>query len=362
MKYTVLVFSTAACFLFALGSSAQDVPRPTDEKLKELKSIDYSPYPQQNFPNQVYFGETHLHTSFSTDAGMIGNTLGPDEAFRIARGKPFVSSMGVPGRLSRPFDFVVVADHSENLGLAPAIAASDPGLLAIPWGKKIHDLVKDGRPMDAFDMFVEQIFKGEDALEGSELPRTYWDLATTAADANNVPGAFTAFIGYEWSSAPQGANLHRNIIYRDGKDLANSILPFSSYDSTDPEDLWKYMQAYEKSTGGKMLAIAHNGNLSDGLMFDDVTLTTKLPLDRGYAERRTRWEPIYEVTQIKGDGETVPLLSPNDEFADYYTWEPASFSEKTTTPEMLPNEYAREALKRGLAYQNGSGLIHSSLA
>jgi hypothetical protein len=355
MKFTAPVVSTVVCFLFALDSFAQDVPRPTDEKLKELKSIDYSPYPQQNFPNQVYFGETHLHTSFSTDAGMIGNTLGPDEAFRIARGKPFVSSMGVPGRLSRPFDFVVVADHSENLGLAPAIAASDPDLLAIPWGKKIHDLVKDGRPMDAFDMFVEQIFKGEDALEGSELPRTYWDLATTAADANNVPGAFTAFIGYEWSSAPQGANLHRNIIYRDGKDLANSILPFSSYDSTDPEDLWKYMAAYEKSTGGKMLAIAHNGNLSDGLMFDDVTLTTKLPLDRGYAERRMRWEPIYEVTQIKGDGETVPLLSPNDEFADYYTWEPASFSAKTTTPEMLPKEYAREALKRGLAYQKRIG-------
>ena len=146
MKYTVLVFSTAACFLFALGSFAQDVPRPTDEKLKELKSIDYSPYPQQNFPNQVFFGETHLHTSFSTDAGMIGNTLGPDEAFRIARGQPFVSSMGVPGRLSRPFDFVVVADHSENLGLAPAIAASDPDLLAIPWGKKIARLGEGRSP------------------------------------------------------------------------------------------------------------------------------------------------------------------------------------------------------------------------
>jgi len=331
MKKVVPILVFVVCHVFAQGLLAQDVPRPTNEQLKNLKSVDYSPYPQQNFPNQVYFGETHLHTSFSTDAGMI------------------------PGRLSRPFDFVVVTDHSENLGLAPAVAVSDPDLLAIPWGKKLHDLVKDGKPMDAFDMFVAQIFKGEDPLKGSSLPRTYWDLATTAADANNVPGAFTAFIGYEWSSAPQGANLHRNIIYRDGKAIANSVLPFSSYDSTDPEDLWNYMSEFEKKTGGKMLAIAHNGNLSDGLMFDDVTLTTRKPLDRNYAERRMRWEPIYEVTQIKGDGETVPSLSPNDEFADYYTWEPASFSALTTTPEMLPKEYAREALKRGLAYQDKIG-------
>jgi hypothetical protein len=119
--------------------------------------------------------------------------------------------------------------------------------------------------------------------------------------------------------------------------------------------LWDYMENYERTTGGKMLAIAHNGNLSDGLMFDDVTLTSKQPLDRAYAERRSRWEPIYEVTQIKGDGETVPMLSPTDEYADYYTWEPASFSEKTTTPEMLPKEYAREALKRGLEYQQRLG-------
>ena len=222
---------------------------------------------------------------------MIGNTLGPDHAFNISRVLPFVSSMGVPGRLKRPFDFVVVADHSENLGLAPAIAASDPDLLSNPWGKKMHDLVKAGKPMEAFDMFVAQIFVGEDKLEGSSLPKTYWDLATTAAEENNFPGAFTAFIGYEWSSAPGGANLHRNIIYRDGKDLANSVLPFSSYESTSPEDLWDFMESYEKATGRKMLAIAHNGNLSYGLMFDDVTRTSNKPLDKEYAERRMRWEP-----------------------------------------------------------------------
>jgi len=356
MRRIILICTTSISVFFALGAPAQDIPQPTDEQIKNLKSIDYSPYPQQKFPNQVYFGETHLHTSFSTDAGMVGNTLGPEDAFKIARGEPFVSSMGVPGQLSRPFDFVVITDHSENLGLAPAIAKSDPLLLASSWGKEIHDLVKAGKPMEAFDMFVAQIMKGENALEGDDMLRTYWHMETAAAEKYNEPGLFTALIGYEWSSAPGGANLHRNIIFRDDKDMADTILPFSSYDSVDPEDLWEFLDAYEKNTGGKVLAIAHNGNLSDGLMFDDVTLTTKKPLDRGYAERRMRWEPIYEVTQIKGDGETLPALSPNDEFADYYTWEPASFSALTTTPEMLPKEYAREALKRGLAYEENIGV------
>jgi hypothetical protein len=355
MRQAALILTIGACIFISLNTLAQDVPRPTDEQFENLKSVDYSPYPQQKFPNQVYFGETHLHTSFSTDAGMVGNTLGPDDAYRIARGEPFVSSMGVPGQLSRPFDFVVITDHSENLGLAPAIARSDPLLLASPWGKEIHDLVKAGKPMEAFDMFVAQIMKGENALEGDEMLRTYWHLETAAAEEFNEPGLFTALIGYEWSSAPGGANLHRNVIFRDDKDMADTILPFSSYDSVDPEELWEFLDTYEKNTGGKVLAIAHNGNLSDGLMFDDVTLTTKNPLDRDYAERRMRWEPIYEVTQIKGDGETLPALSPNDEFADYYTWEPASFSALTTTPEMLPKEYAREALKRGLAYEQSIG-------
>jgi hypothetical protein len=262
--------------------------------------------------------------------------------------------MGVPGRLSRPFDFVVVTDHAENLGLSPAVAASDPELLANAWGKELHDKVKAGEPMAAFDMWVGRMGARDDPLKGSELPRTYWQKSTAAAEKYNDPGVFTAFIGFEWTSVPEGANLHRNVIFRDGKAKADTIVPYSNYDSQDPEDLWEFLQAYEARTGGKLLAIAHNGNLSDGLMFDDVTLSGE-PLTRDYAERRSRWEPLYEVTQIKGDGETLPALSPKDEFADYYTWEPASFSAKTTTPEMLPKEYAREALKRGLAFEEELG-------
>ena len=190
-------------------------------------------------------------------------------------------------------------------------------------------------------------------LKEVSLPRTYWDLATTAADAEQLSRRVYSVhrLRVEFGSAGRkpASEHHLSRWQRPGELEFSRSLPTTLPIPKIFGSTWK---SYEKSTGGKMLAIAHNGNLSDGLMFDDVTLTTKLPLDRGYAERRMRWEPIYEVTQIKGDGETVPLLSPNDEFADYYTWEPASFSAKTTTPEMLPNEYAREALKRGLAYQN----------
>jgi hypothetical protein len=182
-----------------------------------------------------------------------------------------------------------------------------------------------------------------------------WERITTYAEQFNQPGVFTAMIGFEWTASPGGNNLHRNVLFRDGKARADAVLPFSNYDSTDPEDLWEWMQAYENKTGGRVLAIAHNGNLSNGLMFDDVTLTDKQPLDRDYALRRISWEPLYEVTQIKGDSETHPLLSPNDEFADYGTWDKGSFA-SAKEPGMINNEYAREALKRGLEYEQKLGV------
>jgi hypothetical protein len=166
---------------------------------------------------------------------------------------------------------------------------------------------------------------------------------------------FTALIGFEWTSSPGGNNLHRNVIFRGGKDEADRILPISQYETVDPEELWKWMGDAEKTMGGRLLAIPHNGNLSSGLMFDDVTLTTKKRINRDYAERRMHWEPLYEVTQMKGDGETHPALSRNDEFADFETWDKGSFGVDKHTPEMLPREYAREALKRGLAYEQKIG-------
>lgn len=320
-----------------------------------LHEPEYSPYLDVGYPQRVYWGDTHLHTALSTDAGMIGNRLGLEEAYRFARGETVVSSTGVRARLQRPLDFLVAADHAENLGLAPMIEERNPDLLKLEFGKRIAQMVYDGNYGDAYTLWGQGMSTNQDPLAGQdELTRTMWERVTAAAEEFNAPGQFTAFIGFEWTSSPGGNNLHRNVIFRDGKDDADQVLPFSNYDSTDPEDLWAWMQAYEDKTGGRLLAIAHNGNLSNGLMFDDRTRSGKR-LNRDYAERRMRWEPVYEVTQMKGDGEAHPSLSPNDEFADYGTWDKGSFGPEPKTPDMLPREYAREAYKRGLAYEEKLG-------
>ena len=265
-----------------------DVPPPGDDSERI-----YSPYPEQDFPNRVYFGDTHLHTSFSTDAGMVGNTLGPEEAYRFARGEAVTQSHGLRAKLVRPLDFLVISDHAVNLGLAPMIAAAAPDLLATDFGRRVYDLVQAGDGPEAYNVWIQRVNSGDDPLAGQEgLGRTMWQRLTTAAEKYNEPGRFTALIGYEWTAMPGGNNLHRNLIFRDGKDRADQITPFSQYDSIDPEDLWNWMADYEESTGGRMLAIAHNGNLSNGLMFDDVTLT-----DRA-APRRRLCRATYAVGAI----------------------------------------------------------------
>ena len=327
-----------------------------DPKDSTFGQKEYSPYLDVGYPQRVFWGDTHLHTSYSTDAGMVGNRLGPDEAYRFARGETVVSSIGVRARLQRPLDFLVVADHAENLGLAPMIAEKNPELLRTEFGREISALVHSGKYGDAYALWGSGMSTRKDPLKGNdELTRTMWERLTASAEKFNEPGKFTALIGFEWTSSPGGNNLHRNVIFRDDKQQADQIIPISNYDTSDPEDLWKWMAAYEAKTGGRVLAIPHNGNLSNGLMFADVTLTGKKPLDRDYAVRRMRWEPVYEVTQIKGDGEAHPSLSPNDEFADYGTWDKGSFGPEPKSKDMLPREYAREALKRGLKYEQALG-------
>jgi hypothetical protein len=358
-RKSLLAVAIAAACLVPLGAQAEETYpgygyKPTQGE--HLGEKEYSPFLDIGYPQRVFWGDTHVHTSFSTDAGMIGNRLGPEEAYRFARGEMVVSSTGVRARLQRPLDFLVVADHAENLGLAPMIAEKNPDLLKLAFGKKIAQLVYDGNYGDAYALWGEGMSARKDPLKGQEaLTRTMWERLTAAAEEFNEPGRFTALIGFEWTSSPGGNNLHRNVVFRDGKDEADQVIPMSNYDSSDPEDLWEWMAAYEAKSGGRVLAIPHNGNLSNGLLFDDVTFTDKKAIDRDYAERRMRFEPVYEVTQMKGDGETHPSLSPNDEYADYGTWDKGSFGPEPKTPEMLPREYAREALKRGMKYEQTLG-------
>ena len=325
-----------------------------DEDDVALGRSHYSPFLDQSYPNRVFFGDTHLHTSYSTDAGMLGNALGPDEAFRFARGEKVRASVGEYAQLIRPLDFLVVADHAENLGLAPMIEESNPDLLKNEWGREIHDLVKNGDVFAAFVKWGESMNALEDPIADDDLTRTIWNRIVESAERFNDPGVFTSLHGFEWTSMPDGKNLHRVVMFRDDAGHVQDLVPFSNYDSSDPEDLWDWMQRYEDDTGGRVLAIPHNGNLSNGLMFDDVRLNGER-IDIDYAERRARWEPLYEVTQMKGDGETHPMLSPNDEFADYYRWDRGNFGTELKMPEMLPQEYAREALARGLAIEEEIG-------
>jgi hypothetical protein len=336
-----------------LGSSplfASSLGYAIDKEDVNVGQKEYSPYLHKAQPHRVFWGDTHLHTSYSTDAGMVGNRLPPDAALRFAKGEKVISSTGVPARLIRPLDFLVVADHAENLGLAPLIEDSDPQLLRDPMGKRYHDLVKGGQGWEAYQLWKKSGAELKDSMPNPELQRSVWHRLIDTVHEHNQPGVFTAFHGFEWTSTPDLRNLHRVVIFRDDREKAKQVLPFSIFDSVDPEDFWDYLEAYENKTGGRALAIPHNGNLSQGLMFAVETWSGR-PLDRAYAERRMRWEPLVEVTQMKGDGEAHPLLSPDDEFADYYTWDKGDFGLNSKKPEMLPHEYARSALKLGLQQQ-----------
>ncbi|MGH9317307.1 MAG: DUF3604 domain-containing protein, partial [Thermoanaerobaculia bacterium] len=347
--------------LVALAALGLALPARAQEQVSKedfpAPKKNYSPYVDQHFPNRVFWGDTHLHTSYSTDAGMVGCRLGPNEAYRFARGEVVSSNTGQPVKLPRPYDFLVVTDHSENLGLAPMIVTSDPILLKTEVGKIWHDMVKAGKGFEAFGDWVRRgSTTGKDPINSPEMMRAAWTDILKAAERYNEPGRFTAFIGYEWTSTPNGNNLHRNVIFRDDTRLASQVVPLTAYDSPDPEGLWKWMQAYEQKTGGRVLAIPHNGNLSNGRMFMVETMSGK-PFDRAYAETRARREPLLEVTQPKGTSETHPSLSPDDEFAGFEVWDKSNLGgTEATTKQMLPGSYARSALKTGLALEQKLGV------
>ena len=311
----------------------------------------YSPYAGRAYPDQVLFGDTHFHTDLSFDAGLVGTTLDVHAGYRFARGEKVISNTGQPVQLIRPLDFLMITDHAEMIGLAPMLRDSDPFLLADPWGKWAHERFNAGQE-GRMELFREVIRLGtverQNPFSSDDAARNIWQRFVEVADTYNEPGRFTAMTGFEWTSTPDGDNLHRVVMFADGADKTSQIVPFSMFDSEDPEDLWKFLAAYEAKTGGRAIAPAHNGNTSNGLMFLDKTFKGA-PLTRAYAEARMRFEPLYEVTQIKGDGEAHPYLSPDDEFADYENWDVSNLAGSAPKkPPMLQYEYGRSALKLGL--------------
>jgi hypothetical protein len=352
----------AAGLLALAGSASAQMPVPPDAErvlADDYEGTSYSPYVASDAGvegAQLLWGDTHLHTAMSMDAGAFGNRLGIEEAYRFARGEQVVSSTGMPVRLSRPLDFLVVADHSDNMGFFPDLFAGKQHILADPTGRKWYDMIQSGKGAEAAMEIIIAFSHGTfpDALmyfPGTPGYKSAWKETIDAAEAFNEPGRFTAFIGYEWTSNTGGNNLHRNVIFRDDRTKASQVEPFTVYPpqgSDNPVDLWKWMAAYEQKVGGDVLAIAHNGNLSNGQMFPRVE-AFGVQLDRTYAEDRAKWERLYETTQTKGDGEAHPSLSPNDEFADFETWDKGNLDGSVAkTPDMLPSEYARSGLKLGL--------------
>ena len=311
---------------------------------------DYSPFVDRHVPDKVLWGDTHLHSSYSVDAGFFGNTLTPDVAYRFARGEEVTASTGQRVKLIRPLDFLVVADHAEYFGIADLIAKGDPVLQEDPVSARWYKMRQGNQEesMQAFYEVVDSISKDTNLVKNPAMQRTAWEKTLDYAEEYYEPGVFSSMIGWEWSSLPQGNNLHRVVMFRDGADRAGQVVPFSAFDSSDPEDLWKFLQGYEDKTGGRVMTFAHNGNWGTGMMFDTKKFNGR-KLDKEYAETRMRWEPVYEVTQIKGDGEAHPALSPDDEFADFGTWDKGSIGgREVITKDMLPGQYARPALLRGL--------------
>jgi len=345
-------------FVIAGPSFAQDAYMDPEDMTAKPK--EFSPYVNRGFPTNVYFGDTHLHTSLSMDAGMFGNRLGLDEAYRFTRGEEVVSSGGYKARLGRPLDFVVVADHSDGMGFFDMLSKGDPVIMEKEEGRRWNAAFNEGgeAAVQATLELIASFAQGTLPWKTNDpkLMRPVWDEVVDAAERYNEPGRFTALIGYEWTSLVRGNNLHRVVIFRDNADRAKQVLPFTLGDSADPEDLWEVLAAYEEKTGGRILAIPHNGNLSNGLMFDVETLSGG-PITAEYAAKRRKWERLYESTQIKGDGEAHPLLSPDDEFADYETWDLGNLDmSEAKTDDMLPGDYARSGLKRGLEFEEKLGV------
>jgi len=306
---------------------------------------------------QLLWGDTHLHTSYSTDAYSNGNTtIDPATAYRYAQGQPVLHPATRQRiRIPRPLDFLVIADHAEMLQLQQRLGEGDPLWLGTASGERLAPTLPDN--IRAIFGEVVQIKGGEEHpllrdFHTPQLRQTAWQRQTALADEYNKPGEFTALIGWEWSAAPDNANLHRVVFTAAAADTASRFLPFSYYDSQRPEDLWAYLDQIQADTGADFVAIPHNSNMSDGRMFDLVDSDGR-PLTAELNRKRLQWEPVVEITQVKGTSETMPDLSPNDEQAAFEVRNKLLVGGASA---VSGGSYSRTALLRGLALEASTGV------
>jgi hypothetical protein len=306
---------------------------------------------------QLYWGDLHLHTALSADTYTLGGRLLPDSAYRFAMGETVKADNGMDVRIRYPLDFLAVTDHAEYLSIYTLLDKGDPRLADWEVGKEWTALLKAGR-MGELTMAFADAFQNPspDKMAPAQIVLDAWQDVVATADRFNRPHLFTTLPGYEWTSTISGDNLHRVVLFREGVGFANQMTPFSSQQSNDPEQLWAALAEYEREHKGSVLAIPHNSNVSNGRMFAPLRLNEKA-YDREYAEARKRWEPVLEVTQVKGDSETHPLLSPTDRYANFERWDEGNIQlSEPKAPWMLPQEYARSALRTGLAYRKSLGV------
>jgi len=311
-------------------------------------------------PDRVLlWGDTHLHTKYSGDAYALQNrSLSPEESFRFAKGQPVIHPYTKTRvRLETPLDFLVVSDHAEYMGVFQLVESNDPQLKKSKIGNLLLRNAARNDQAASFHLVARSLNerKPYSELLTNEIRTPIWEKIVAAADAANDPGKFTAFIGWEWSSLPNGSNLHRVVFTPDGGDKARKFLPYSSLVDDRPESLWAWLEEQNKTSGIRFVAIPHNSNISTGLMFSEL-MSDGQPITAAYAQTRMKWEPVVEILQVKGSSETHPALSPNDEFAGHEIFEHVmSFGGKSEVGTGDIGNYARSAMKRGLEIEHKTG-------
>jgi len=305
---------------------------------------------------QLFWGDLHLHSNYSVDAYVTGNkSVTPDLAYRYARGLPILHpSLKTKVQIDRPLDFLALTDHAENLGIDIMLDKNDPKLQATEWGRKLmerHDtagwqgFMRATEPGDDRKKMQSEVFT-------DDIRRSAWGEEIKAAERNYLPGKFTTFIAWEWTSMIEGKNLHRCVISNADGNSAAKFIPLSNEDTIKPEELWAYLDKTRTATGVDFVAIPHNSNLSGGLMFDLVDSNGR-PFTAQYARQRIRWEPLVEVTQTKGTSEVRPELMPTDEFAEFEIRRKLLAGAATPPSDA---DYVRSALLRGISFNRSIGV------